>query len=551
MTDYNLQNQNKEVLSGAEKEEKEKYQHFRMVLYSGMKDAFLYYLNTEKKLEFLKKPEFREHVYEELSEAKFCGEWTAKTFADLENMDSELLFAWYITAHFLNPKQLNHLSGCIRNYIQYIENINLRAVKVGERDASEEYREKIELYTKVVRVLEFVMIFCGQISNEQSDYFVVDEENDYEDYANHLSKYVDFLTEPGRGKAENLKMFCESEIKIKNETTKIGIYQDNLNPIMNRNVIMASMYGQESILADCMIPVTKNDLVQYYQLKKELESVFKKNKCENKTEQIKLKQFQNLKNRIELLDVMTYTEIMNELYGKLISWAYLRERDLMYFQLGFHYLRLFYGELKESETWQRTLKGDEISIRDGVLLYQIAAMYRYELPVYTLDTNGAAVKPKNSSSVGAGIKAFYEGYCKKDSSIYESGLCLFEVLTQHDEIVKQRNAIDHFRYYSKTDKSMMDLYFMIYQSFFTYDPKLRKSVSFNFKNILKRYFVIANTEMKKEEESKMTFSKKGLVSDKMYYKLETQKGNGTYKVEIDARSPIFLEQLKKLLEYKK
>ena len=66
-----------------------------------------------------------------------------------------------------------------------------------------------------------------------------------------------------------------------------------------------------------------------------------------------------------------YGEIINELLGQLVNWSFLRERDLLYFQLGFHYSCLN-NETEKPEGYIRLTSqtGHEIK---NVILYQILA----------------------------------------------------------------------------------------------------------------------------------------------------------------------------------
>ena len=92
-----------------------------------------------------------------------------------------------------------------------------------------------------------------------------------------------------------------------------------------------------------MNPVTEQDIRKYYSLMAELDSILKNGAvCKSEDEQKNLRHFQNLKNRIELVDVLTLSELVNDLVAQLIGWAYIRERDMMYLQLGLHYIKLYF-----------------------------------------------------------------------------------------------------------------------------------------------------------------------------------------------------------------
>ena len=546
------------------------YQHFKMLLYICIREAFLTYLKEDEKFAFLREPSLRETEFKNLTEAEFCSGWKAGTFDVLESKitkDSQLR-SWYVTAHFLNPKQLNHLIGCVKTYIQYIEEIDRRS-KFTKNRVGTNTMEKAAQYGSLLTVLEFCMLFCGQVSNVLTDYFA-----DEEDYAKHLSNFVEWEQEEKQN-ASTLKAFCDQPVKNSCNNGVLGIYYDGLNPIINRNMIMAMLYGNEKLLSQTMDPVKESEIKAYYKKMADLSKVFNSGICKNGKEQQNLKEFQNMKNRIELVDVMIYSEIVSDLMSQLVSWAYLRERDLMYMQLGFYYIKLFHTDSVEKESWLRTLSGTEIDFADGAVLYQIVAMYSYDLPVYVFGEDGKVEATAKGRTTGSKIGKFVNNYCGKDESIYNAGLCFFEKVKEHEEIIRFRNYIDHFKYYSKMDKSILDLYSQTYESFFTYDQKLKKSVSYVLQNILMKYFVVMdvsfdsyeekvdtiNTHMGKKNVTRKTtrisIGAKGLTSDVFTYKLKPSEKENAYdnrkrptEVMVGARDIGFLEQLKKILEYK-
>lgn len=287
-----------------------------------------------------------------------------------------------------------------------------------------------------------------------------------------------------------------------------------------------------------------------------------------------------MKNRIELRDVRTMMEIVNDLYGRLVTWVYFRERDLMYFQLGFYYIKLFYGRSVPEGHFLRSLKGKNVNITDGAVLYQIMAMYTYHLPVYSIDENGQAVSESESSTSNS-IITFRDNYCKGDESIYDAGLELFENVKQHREYIIFRNDIEHFKYFSKPKRSILDLYAEMYDSFLQYDTNLKKSVGFVFEDVLRRNFVEANLSFLRNEVMETGFHDKQEKIIRQTSRLSVEEGSmkasvhtcrltnaadrkvkaskdiaiinisddDRKKVKIFARSDKFLDQLRKILEY--
>lgn len=576
LTDYHMQNSDKIVRKSSAQQDKI-YKHFRSLLYCCIKEAFITYLK-EKPFDFLRSPVICEEENIPALEA-YCFGWKAHTFDGLKtSMEKENgLLCWYIFGHFLSPRQLNHLIGSIKSYIQFQGDVNRRADGTGNR--VQHIEEHVSVYKDILSVLQFNVAFCGQVSNVITDYF-----EDEEAYAQYLSYYLDFGNK-GNTSVKSLKAFCMSSVRKGSPNGRIGIYCDDQNLIVNRNIILSFLYGNERLLSECMDRITDKEILDYYRLADKLKDVFKYGgyKCREKSGR-KLKEelkgayeeqraFQNKKNRIELLDVLTYSEIINDLYAQLISWTYLRERDLMYFQLGIHYLRMFYGRKWEEKSWMRKLKGDDICLEDGAILYQIIAMYTYKLKDYHVK-DGKAVCDGKFQSTGASIKNFTDSYCDGDKSIYMQGLCLFEITNEHDGITQFRNYIDHFKYFAYLDRSILELYAEVYDRFFTYDLKLQKSVTYVFKNILMKYFVKTKielggkTERMDDKEEKMrtatvlSIPEGGLISDKFMYKTtnlfddkrpsnRSELVDKKMSVAIDARSEDFCRQLRNILQYVK
>ena len=567
MTDYNQQNQNQKSIESRERQEQNKkngmggsYKHFPLLLHQILGELFLEYLKKEENFAFLREPEMTGREIELESFQTQIGELQLYTSVkDTVEKDSSLL-NWYVLAHFLMPKQLNHLIGDLKNYIQFTSSIDKRAKSVGNNAASDT-QQKAERYRNVVRILDFSLQYVGRVSNTITDYFA-----DEDEYARFLAQFVNI----GEGTTQNadqvtaqmLKDFCRKTVRAGKEVQPVGLYCDEANPIMNRNIAYAKMYCNDTILSGIYQKIEIQDIQKYYSKKMDLQPVFESGVCKNEAQQQSLCEFQKQKNHIELTELSIYTDLLNDFMAQLISWAYLRERDLMYFQLGIHYIRLFYNS-EPSKPQYMELHGDTVNIGKGALLYQIAAMYTHDLPMYAVDADGTAIAAEKQGSAGSSIKAFVKEYCKEDmqtAPTYNRGLELFEDVAQHDKISRFRNDIAHMRYLSATDQSIMELVSEIYRSFFIYDTKLKKSVSFVFKNILMRYGVIADLDFTHasgkpgEEQGKETtlisIAKSELKSDQYTYKVPDKNGK-TVEVLVDVRNENFRKQLLKLLEYKK
>lgn len=215
-------------------------------------------------------------------------------------------------------------------------------------------------------------------------------------------------------------------------------------------------------------------------------------------DQKKVLSFARLKNHVEFRDVLEFSEMINELQGQLVNWSFMRERDLMYFQLGFHYTCL-QNKADKPEAY-RTIAKPEGGKLSGAILYQIAAMYIGGLGIYAPDKDGGLIELSRDMSAGVKIPAFCK-YSKAlypdrpSDSIYNAGLEVFENVKEHDNVVKDRDAIEHFHYYTGNAGSILDMYSEVFDRFFTYDMKYQKNVLNMLENILLRHFLKAIPEL--------------------------------------------------------
>ena len=537
MTDYNLQNNQKKVrLNGKDNLPDEKYKHFKMLLLVCLRRTFVDYLQKDVEGErfgckFLKEPRLKEKIYDNLTEEQFCNGWQTDRYNNLMKGDSSYdswLISWFIMAHFMTPKHLNHLRGEIKSYLSYVQNIERRRWNATGIQIEDE-KEKRKKYEQVLEVLELAAEYCGQVSKERTDYYESEEE-----YARHISRYIAFDdSKSERPLEEQLYGFCNQKV-AGGTANRIGIFYDGENPVLNRNVVIAKLYGTEGLLSECLQDdrVTKADIEKYYKLadSDSLKAVFKYGGCKNQKQEEERREYQQHKNRIELVDILKYSDLLNDFMSQLISWCYLRERDRMYFQMGLHYIRLYYGKnIVEKDSRFRILQSKEvraggergIHLTDGAILYQLAAIYTYEYPVYALDEEGNATvskKAKSGSTMANSITAFWKEYCEGDASAYEMGLRLFENPIEEGELIFFGNYMDLFKYYSQRDRSILDLYSQVFATYFRNDKKLKKSVTFIFKNILARHFVIAKTVLDVHDEPK-----KDKRKDKKNPKIRTYK----------------------------
>ena len=116
-----------------------------------------------------------------------------------------------------------------------------------------------------------------------------------------------------------------------------------------------------------------------------------------------------------------------------------------------------------------------------------------------------------------------------------------------------RNYVDHFKYYVKFDKSIVELYAEFYTKFFVYSTKLRKSVIVNFSNILERYFLENSNSFTVLEDNKTEINLLStLKSQQFTYKLNAKDNKGKQLTcNLNAKSANFVKSVKEVLKYKK
>ena len=565
MIEYMLQNSDismvqTETDNGKANNKKQIYKHYRTLLYNCISEAFIEYLR--EKWEELRTPVL---TVKEWSKEEFCRADGLKHLSLFDHLketfnDAESGSSWYMAAHFINQKYLNHLLGSIRNYLQFTEDIEDRAISLG--DCVDNKREEKNLrYRNTLEILEFVAQFCERTTNVMEDYFESNQE-----YAEYLSGFVDYNTTKKETDIEKaLYSFCKQKFKVDGKEYMSGIYYDGENLIPNRNIIRANMYGTTSCLKPCMDRITLKEIRTMYADQNKLDLVLKEGVCHTEEEQKAYREYQNEKNRIELFDVCTYTQILNDMQARLIGWSYMRERDLMYYQLGYYYTKLFWTDSISEEDARRRLVGNLVNVEDGAILYQILAFNSYNLPIIANKNNTVTLLKDEGSIGGKAITAFFKNY-ENAEMIYEEALDLFENMDEHAAIINTRNYIEHFKYFIKSDRSMMDLYSEIYDRFFRHDHNRKKNVPDSLKNVLADNFMIVDIDMelgsKKVGEKKkgfreykaarIEFTDSGIRSTDMTYtiKPDIKDNKKDKKVLVPARSEVFLKQFRKILEYR-
>jgi hypothetical protein len=427
---------------------------------------------------------------------------------------------------------LNHLVGDFKSYIQFQEDIFRRKGYAGQLDSTDESREKekqnasVKRAAEVLKVLDFVRGMAGRVSSSFEDYYESKEE-----YAQNLGQYIRFGADDAGSAYNSLTSFCLHTLE---DGRPIDIYADEKNPKLLRNVEIARMYAGGDIPLRGYRPVQAEEIRKFYRTKDEAEKILSKGLCSSRQEQEKVARMQQLKNRMTLNEVTDIFAMVNDLLGRLISLAYLRERDEMYLLLGFYYM----AQQKENG-WGETLDAlstDRYEVAGGLVLYQICGIFDFGIPL--LAESGEKWKQVGGQT-STKLMAFYRSH----KASLTQALRLFMDDTHDAEVIGLRNYVEHSKYYANPDRSLIGLYSDFYTKFFGYSTKLRKSVAFNFTNALEACALEGKLSFdgnKSPAEMKLNAVKSSMFT----YKLQ-----GGKTVELPAKPDTFVEGVKGILNY--
>lgn len=565
MTEYNQQNSGNMKRKSADRSARDKngYSHFKMLLYKNLKDTFTKYVNNN--YPFIKAYKLRTaFLGKEDFLPGFAGAVKPYGAVAAKVKDSAELQKWYVLGRLLTPKQANQLLGSLHSYRQYVWNVKRRSTE------TECPLRNVNLYnaiggenlSDIDAVLDICVKLSGTVSNQWDDYF-----EDKEAYAAYIAQYVNYKATDFQA----LSDFCERGVQT---GEKLGLYADAGNPIPERNIILSKLFGENRILSEVVKKVDYNTILYYYGTKNKIKD-YQTNSSFDEKQQTEIKKFQEYRNRVQLKDLVDYGDLLNELQGQLINWCYLRERDLMYFQLGFHYLCVNNQSAKPAGYKTLTVKGkDGNSTRiENVILSQICALYINGIPLYYPNSKreGEWKILKGKVMTGTKIRSFVNEYTQSfqnecdyysdEQMCYTAGLELFENLQEHDNITVLRNAIDHFHYFAGTYQgSILSMYSEVFDRFFSYDSKYRKNVPNILYNILLKYWVNAKfffSEGEKEigkddnvitkKRADIRIVKEGIESEKFTYKIK--ESGVDYEKEFAARNREYLETVVRILNY--
>ena len=542
MTEYNYQNNQRRKVKSSDDSimDRDIFQHYRVLLWRSLAIAFKEYLKANSDVfGYLNKPvmnrvetdtlELDSPIYDEL-------------IKEVESDDR--LQKWYVTSRLLSARSLNLLVGSMRSYVYYVEDIQRRAQSIGPNNLHVDESANVISIEKVIKVIEVSIRLANGYPLSFDDYFV-----DEEDYAKYLYNFV------GYGKVNDASYLVSLSAFARNKDEDHNIYTDELNPIFNRSILRAKLYGSESILKDIYSDrkITEKDLEACSVLEKSIEDYKKTGVCKSAQDQKNVRDYMRMKNRIELRDLEDYGELINEFLGQLINWSFIRERDLLYFQLGFHYKCLMNEEaVKYADYMHITTKDKTIH---NAILYQIMGMYINGIGVFVKDNSNRFIEVAKIAGAGTKVGKFCNYASDFEPAPYAAfyaGLEVFENVNEHEDIVRLRNAIDHFKYYTKRAGSIMELYSEVFDRFFTYDMKYQKTVTDRFRNILLKHRINAKVSFgkgtKKTDNGTRSKECARIIVRELFSERDFCKYEGGV-VEIDSHDTSFLSAVGDILYF--
>lgn len=556
---YALQN-NTTYRDAAKQKEMESFAHYKMILNKMTGKAFLQYVKEH--YAFLTKPSVArkeldaEALLQKLDADVYLLREYDALFAGMEQ--NERLIAYYVLGKLLPPKQLNFLVGDLKNYQQFVEDIRKRSSYAGCNISAQEATD--------CRILAEIMQFCllsnGQISNQFADYYT-----DKNDYADYLRNYVSFADSGYQQSYGDLELFCAEMSKDLGDNYRI--YVDGQNPVLFSGIETARLYGMDQVLKQALQDkVSMTDIEKLQKLaQKDIPEVLKTGECNTAKEQKALKRYQEAKQKIELTELQSYSNLLYDCYAPLVNWCYIRERDTLYLLFGYYYMKQFWP-LQDGPVYPMLKLINRV--------YQYGQELQFTLPVdipaesaireswkrakknnlLTLqgDARISTRRKRMQSWFGEdvfGVEELMYGSKDRFAPYYAQSAAEREARYR-----KFRNDIDHFEYFRTQPVSLLQLYQTAYY-YMGYDRKLQNTVITKLQNVLERYFMLVDivwdetglklqTPKKDEQGQAILNTDDGqlIVSRQLMY---TTKKEGT--VLVSAHCKRFCKNVECLLQY--
>lgn len=533
------------------KNQEEGYKHFAILFPRCVRNAFQKYVHENHK--FLLEPK---RITEKIE-----GDFLKDAAVGKIDRDENQLH-WYTFAHFIPPAKLNHLIGEFKSYAQYKQDIFKRAKNTGQMENEIVLRreealleQSINKTNDILAVLEFVKNTVGRVSVDFLDYYENEEE-----YAEYLSNYINFDVKAGQTKFDAFSAFCQNTLE---DGATLDIYYANGKPRIVPNIELLRMYSSSDVMNLNYKKIEKDELVEYYRTRDSVAEVMSTVLRKTKKQREDIVKFQQLKNRITLYEVTAIYELLNDLLGQLVSLSYLRERDHMYLLLGFYYMALrnkngwVHEELNEAN-------GKKIQVQQGLVLYQVISLFDFRTKIVCKNENDEWIQKGGNKWVPFICEHGMEDVETEKKDVYNMSLnCarrLFQKEEFVDDILELRNFIEHAKYYRAYEKSILELYGEFYTNFFGYSKKLRKSVMFNFKSVLEKYFLeadvmfIENPEYdenaERQKQNKLLVQLNGDIKSKEFTYKYYDECDRSRTLTLPVKTEAFVNCAKELLGYK-
>lgn len=595
MTEYARQN----AIANNKGEDASVYEHFKLLLNNGLHETFKQYVLKNYGWIFkdvlhnlIAKPHadlIKE--YEPKIKVKLYQTYNDSTFKNFE---------WYALCKFLPQKQLNLLEGSFKKYKQFIDDIKARLEYFKENEKYPMYLyDKMmddEIYKNIdsiISIIDLCQMTNGIISEEFSDYYI-----DENQYAKELGKFIRFKRVEPAQSFFDIPMYCNAinrkkEIncskcpsndgickkldELRNMKSEHGglncVYLNEKEPIILRNIELLRMYGINKVIEECIkekkLWITEDEYIDYIcdinDKKKNTEDEFleiieninkKMANSKNSVSQNEIDKLYNYiqrKNRIELNDIQKYSEILYDLYAILISYCYVRERDNMYFLLGFFYVKQ-----------NHTNKKVDSSISNIDILEQIINIYQFGGKVrFNQKIDGYNKSNKEfSGTVGTKKRAFDVGYSNyiyaeknlmnyiNNNKISTYAKDFYDEIDKCVKISKIRNDIDHFDYFKTTKYSILELFYFVYVIMF-YDLKTQKKVLEKFKNIIKRSFIDIKLDLIYKSDKNKIIDIESATNEEIIIGKSYDNANNKNTTKTSIHSKQFTDNLVELLKYSK
>jgi hypothetical protein len=413
-----------------------------------------------------------------------------------------------ILSKLISPKELGLLKNDFLKYSQFIEDIKKRMKTVGIAEADADIFNDLTNVNKEYKNIISILGFCNEISGRISG-----------DYKNYYSKKYEY--------AEVLQNYIfgdiSSYVKLKEfDCFDKKVYTDDDNPIIFSQIERSKAYGNDNIIKRLYekcgnsLKVTSEDLKKYseYDKDEKYKKYSNKGTLETQEEIEYMRKYTQLKNKVELNNIMNLSSMLYELFSHMVSWCYQWERDFEYFLLGAMYLK---DKSRLNEIDSIYVYGKEVSIYGKT--FKRAATNK--VTGYLREMN----KCENDKAMAQLVDDLFlkDRFAKEEYKIVtgKDGSNEFN----SDTRVRLRNEIDHLEYFRKPVHSIID-YFNYFHDMLSYDRKLQNSVTKKFKNILESSNIVLEDKVIKFNPSKKSAFDTFTVGD-------VKSGLSTHKVKVD------------------